>query len=510
MGAPVALRAALMAAALVAVVPPAGAAEPAPAVPSPAAAPAAPPSPAVKAEARERFDRGVRLFEQGQNAGALAEFKRTYQLIPNPLVLYNMGLVYAAMNRPVEAADALDEFLGQSGTLVPPEKRKHAETVRDEQSKRIAQLMVLSGEPATIEIDGIEAGRTPLSKPIRLSSGAHVVTVLAPGFLPVHKEVTLPGQTTETLSLTLLPTETRLAQLVVRSALPGADVVVNGKRVGVTPLPASVAVAPGEVHVELRRLGYRAASRTITLDAGARGEVALAPEPDPAAPAATRGRLAISASVPDADAVVDGGPRRPIAGVIELPAGAHLVRLERPGYEPAERTVDVPAGGEAPLVVTLVPTTETRALIEEGARTRRRVGWSMGAAGAALLVGGGIYAAVSQRDVADADSALTALLKAEAVPGALCYNTHVYETMMDYRARGCPGFRADAEQALSDAQARRNWSIGVAALGAVVGGVGTYLLLTAGRERDPTSARAVAAAAWSDGTGGGLLVSGRF
>src|SRR5450432_439763 len=60
-----------------------------------------------KAEAAARFDRGLQLFNEGDNAGALAEFKQTYAIMPNPVVLYNIGLVYAAMGRPVEAVDAL-------------------------------------------------------------------------------------------------------------------------------------------------------------------------------------------------------------------------------------------------------------------------------------------------------------------------------------------------------------------------------------------------------------------
>src|SRR4051812_27015782 len=103
-----------------------------------AAAAGAAPADAAKAEARERFDRGLGLFEKGENAAALAEFKRAYELIPNPVVLYNMGLVYAAMNRPVEAADALERYLAHAGEKVPPQQRQHATKVRDEQATRVA------------------------------------------------------------------------------------------------------------------------------------------------------------------------------------------------------------------------------------------------------------------------------------------------------------------------------------------------------------------------------------
>ena len=75
------------------------------------------PAQTAKGEARARFDRGLSLFEDGDNAGALAEFKRAYELIPNSLVLYNIGLVYAAMGRPVDATDTLDKVLKDPGSL---------------------------------------------------------------------------------------------------------------------------------------------------------------------------------------------------------------------------------------------------------------------------------------------------------------------------------------------------------------------------------------------------------
>ena len=70
-----------------------------------------------RAEARERYARGLSLFNDGDNAGALAEFKRAYDLVPNPVALYNIGLVYAAMGRPVDAVDTLDQVLKNPGPL---------------------------------------------------------------------------------------------------------------------------------------------------------------------------------------------------------------------------------------------------------------------------------------------------------------------------------------------------------------------------------------------------------
>ena len=151
------------------------------------------PSPAAKVEARERFDRGLHLFERGDNASALAEFKRANELVPNPLVLYNMGLVYAAMNRPVESVDALGAFLAQA-TSQQREQRRRATETRDEQETRIARLTVQTETPATVDVDGIEVGQAPLPEPIRVASGAHVVGAQAPGFLSTRKEISSPAK----------------------------------------------------------------------------------------------------------------------------------------------------------------------------------------------------------------------------------------------------------------------------------------------------------------------------
>src|SRR5437868_3951814 len=146
---------------------------------------------AARAEARERFDRGLRLFNAGDNAGALVEFKRAYELVHNPVVLYNIGLVYAQMGRAVEATDALDAVLASPGPLTP-ERMALARKTRDEQASRIAEVALDANVAgARVEIDGIEVGATPLGAPLRVPGGTHVIGVIAPGFSPERKEIAI-------------------------------------------------------------------------------------------------------------------------------------------------------------------------------------------------------------------------------------------------------------------------------------------------------------------------------
>src|SRR5262245_63109836 len=83
-------------------------------------------------EARDRFDRGLALFDRGEHRAALAEFTRAYELVPNAVVLYNIGLVHAKLGRPVQAVDALDKVIAEPGAL-PQSDLAGARRTRDEQ-----------------------------------------------------------------------------------------------------------------------------------------------------------------------------------------------------------------------------------------------------------------------------------------------------------------------------------------------------------------------------------------
>ena len=476
-----------------------------------AAAPPAGPSPAVKAEARERFDTGLHLFEKGENAGALAEFKRAYQLIPNPVVLYNMGLVYAAMNRPVDALDTLSQFLADPGTAGAQQKT-HAEQVRAEQDKRIAQLVVLTDHPATVEVDGVEVGRTPLAKPIRVGSGSHVVAVEAPGFLGSRREVTLAGQLTETIAMAMQPTDTRMAQLVVTSAVPGAEVLVNGKRVGATPLPASVAVPPGNVTVSLQRAGYLTATQNIALDEGARGELVFTLAEDPVAPVSIKGRLVVTSSEPGSELIVDGGTRRPLAGPVFLPIGPHHVRVEKGGYDYAERNVEIVNGQDASLQIRLAPTTETEAQLDSSRSTRRVGAWSLLLGGAVVAVAGGVVALVENSALTGARKDFTTNVSVpEATVNGTCDKSQDLATFVGHN---CADIHSYYQGRIDSASRWRVIGIAGGAAGIVTAAVGGYLLATSGAGGEASSAQATgvtSVAAWTGGAGtGGLVLSGRF
>jgi hypothetical protein len=342
----------------------------------------------VKDEARERFDRGLRLFNQQDNEGALAEFTQAYQLVPHALVLYNIGLVHAALGRPVKAVEAFDRLLTAPSGL-DPAKLERIRAERAQQASLIAEIEVSTPvNAALVEVDGVEAGKTPLAGPLRVAGGTHVVGVIAPGYAPLRKSVTAAGATRTRLVFELLPQEAQLAHLEVRTRLPKVQVLVDGEPLGVTPLPASLALAPGQRRIELKRPGYVTASQTVTLGPGSTGAITLEPVVDPAALNQDGGVVALTISEPGAVVFVDGESRGPYTGPLRLPAGEHQLRVERGEFFPSERKVDVPLRGQSSIRIDLEPTPEKRTRYRNSAQARRTWGWVATGSGAALLAGG--------------------------------------------------------------------------------------------------------------------------
>jgi hypothetical protein len=375
---------------------------------APAVARADAPDP-VRTEAADRFDRAIRLVNAGDLSGGLAELQRAYVLIPSPVVLYNLGLVNAALNRPVAAVHALEKVVATPETL-KPELLDRAREVLREQSDRIGQVAVVTNvKEGVVEVDNVEAARLPVAAPLDVAIGHHVIAIVAAGYAPARREVLVAGHEHVDIQLELTAIEGRLAHIGVVSRIPAADVLVDGERVGKTPLEATVTVAPGAHHVVVQRPGYVSAEHALTLQDGARGDVQLDPIIDKTALVHEGGWLAIAASETQPVVTVDGTETGVLAGPLELPAGPHRLRLERGGFLPAERDISVPLGATAHVTIDLEPTPETREKYVSSASSRRTWSWVTIGTGAVIAAAGATLAMVEQGQLGTAQNALNAV-----------------------------------------------------------------------------------------------------
>lgn len=474
------------------------------------------PDAAAKAEAAKRFDRGLQLFDEGDNAGALAEFKQVYTTMPNAVVLYNIGLVYAAMGRPVEAVDALKQ-VATSESLSPAQKERAQSTLSDQQA-RIGKLNVITVPAgARISIDGVDVATSPLSAPLQVAAGTRVVGAVAQGYALARREVVVAGNAEATVTLELVRAEAqRDGNLTVSSRISGADVLVDGKVVGKTPLPTSLAVPPGEHTLELRRPGYVTAKQQITLTEGATGDVRLDLSIDMAKLSTEGVLLALDVGQKGPELFVDQQHIGPYTDPVRLPLGPHRVRIEAAGFLPLERDITLERDKTNVLSGRLEPTAETRAAHDASVSTHRLWGW-IGIGSGVLIAGGGVaMLVVNSGAKSDAQAELD-----EANAARESRNTGPYCNLTGASgskpntATQCDNYVADKQSNYDSVKQRDIIGYVGIGVGAAVSVTGLVVLLTgpSANEYGALPGKRVAQRRWSLGSGPGDVgasLSGSF
>lgn len=195
---------------------------------------------------------------------------------------------------------------------------------------------------ARVEVDGKELGVAPGE--FELAAGRHTVSITAPRYQPFSETVEIEGAgRTQVFSPRLVPD---WARVEVTSKPPGAEVLVDGQRVGVTPLKTEILA--GNRPLELRLAGFKPWTTDVQIEAGE--PVSLGPIelglPD--------GRLSLRSEPAGASVSVAGVYRGQTPLQLELrPELPHTIVLTRPGYEPASRQLSLRAGESRSLAVPL-------------------------------------------------------------------------------------------------------------------------------------------------------------
>jgi hypothetical protein len=351
------------------------------------AAPQAPLSTRARQAARQRFDRGLELYDAGDYAGALREFQGALEVTRHPVVLYNVALVYAQLGEPVECVRSVEE-LQQSGiSALDSTSREHLRQVYDEQKARIGRLRIRANvEGALIQLDGVDIGQNAVED-LPIAAGDHIVSTVASGYIPRRMRVVVPPEAAQEVNFNLQPLQTTLAHLVVTTDVPDVEVAVDTEVVGRTPFPASLAFSPGTHQVVLRRDGYREQKANIVLDPGGEGHLEFEMQPDVAALDRTHGVLDLQISEPNSLVSVNGKPLPIGRQHLELPLGRHHLQVHSAGFIDYARDVVV-GPGTTTTRVELMPTSEFLNDYQGHALSQRTWGWVGVGAGAAFVAGG--------------------------------------------------------------------------------------------------------------------------
>ena len=244
-------------------------------------------------KAKMYFNAGAQAYTAGQFAPAIAAFEEAYRLAPRPPILFSLAQAqrkqYFVDHKPYLLEKAVENFrkyveqvpqggrradavqaLSELEPVLEQMKAAKVNMAEEKPAKLPARVMVTSPTPgATVAIDAGKPGEAPLVAEV--PAGKHTIVVSAKGFAPETRAVQVVDGAVEVLDLPLA----ELPALLMVHAPAGADIVVDGRPLGVAPLSAPLQVGHGHHFVAVLENGTRAYTteidavrgQTVTMDA---------------------------------------------------------------------------------------------------------------------------------------------------------------------------------------------------------------------------------------------------
>ncbi len=206
-----------------------------------------------KEEARSHFDLGLSHFDREEWQAALVEFLKSRELFPSRGNTKNAAICLRKVGRFDEALDMFEKLVHEFQDLSPADRALAQREITELQASVGTIDIQGASDGATVTIDSVERGKTPLKGPIRLSAGSHFVRVTKDGALPFETRIDLAGRQAAVVHAQLAALTQAGRLRVVEHQGKTAELVVDGAVVGHVPWEG--ALAPGAHTVFLRGEG---------------------------------------------------------------------------------------------------------------------------------------------------------------------------------------------------------------------------------------------------------------
>lgn len=156
-------------------------------------------------EAKQRYMKGVELHDEGDYQSALIEFRRSYELVPNFNVLFNVGQEYFNLADYANALKTFQQYMEEGGKRIPPNRKEQVEGYIEKLKSRVATMNVkVNVQGAELRIDDqVIAAVIPGN--VLVSTGKRRIEVSKQGFRTQTKTEEFAGQETKEVSFELQP-----------------------------------------------------------------------------------------------------------------------------------------------------------------------------------------------------------------------------------------------------------------------------------------------------------------
>ncbi len=244
-------------------------------------------------KARTYFNAGAQAYEAGEYLAAIQAFDQAYKYSPRPAILFSAAQAYRRQyfvdknaqhlqlaiknyrsylskvtegGRRADAAQALSELEPIAARLAASEPSGDPDAPPPPAPAPMVQktrLMVSSQTKGTqVQLDGGKTKQAPLIAEVK--AGKHKVSLSAPGYFPEEREVQAAEGGIVAVDVRLRPQPAK----VRIDAENGAEVRVDGRPVGVTPLNVPLELEAGTHLITVSHTGREPYSKELELSRG--------------------------------------------------------------------------------------------------------------------------------------------------------------------------------------------------------------------------------------------------
>lgn len=288
--------------------------------------------------ARDHMERGQELYVQGRYVEAAEEFEAAYAAQPFSAFLYNEAVAYERHGDPNRAAGLFERYLTSDPNAAD------ASEVRG----RIERLRSQSGQTGTPA--ATTAGATPPTGGTPTTGTASPETPGTPATTPTAP-IAPPG-TDDGIVRDTIPQEFK-SLISIRTNPEGARVTLkqNGHVIGSGPAPFAYTLEQGDYEVSIEHPDYRTVQQTVRIRPGKVYVVIVE-----MSQGQFLGFLRVISNVPGSQVFLDDHNQGSVGNTPyqnAVSTGSHHVWIERPGYAPLQREVEVGIGEDVTLRVDM-------------------------------------------------------------------------------------------------------------------------------------------------------------
>lgn len=240
------------------------------------------------------YERGDQAFKEGRFDVCAEEFRQAFNIEPRGNLLYNIGFCYEKANDLANAVTFYQRFVeAVPNSPKRPAIQRHIVELQEQIADLFQEVSVTSDPTgAMVYVDEKSKGAmgaTPLT--FKLLPGTYTIIGEFQGYEPARRKLELKKGGDASVDLTLVDSR-QVGTVTVMITERDADVLVDNKKVGKSPLPEPLRLKRGPHEIQVTKNGFASFKQSVEVEAGKSVTV----------------KAELSSGAEGADSAVSGGP----------------------------------------------------------------------------------------------------------------------------------------------------------------------------------------------------------